>query len=331
MKLLSTLFLLPLTLFVCLPCAAEPARLASRIEGQVYNPDRQPVADAYVELLNDVESTLSRTKTNAAGRFSFFGMPNGRYIIKVTPAGTNLLRQEQEVQIAAVSPFGSDSAYVDFYLRYDERAINTAPKRPAEAIFVQDVPPDARRLYESGVKDLSKNQSKGLEKLEQAVIIFPAYYDALTRLGQEYNAQKKYDKAYPYLLKAIDVNSRSYSSFYGLAFAFYQLNQIPAAVKAAEAAVILNGSSTDAQLLYGIVLRINGNYQEAEKALLKAKSSTKNQTSEVHYQLALLYNKLNRNIEAANELEIYLRIYPNSPIKKEVQDLIEKLRTAKKS
>ena len=331
MKLLSTLFLLPLTLFVCLPCAAEPARLASRIEGQVYNPDRQPVADAYVELLNDVESTLSRTKTNAAGRFSFFGMPNGRYIIKVTPAGTNLLEQEQEVQIAAVSRFGSDSAYIDFYLRYDKRVINTAPERPAEAVFVQDVPPDARRLYESGVKDLSQNADKGLEKLQQAVVIFPAYYDALTRLGQEYNAQKKYEKAYPYLLKAIDVNSRSANSFYSLAFAFYQLNQIPAAVKAAEATVILNGNSVGSQLLYGTVLRLNSNYQKAEKTLLKAKLLAKKPNYEIYNQLALLYNKINRNQDAANVLEEYLKLDPNFSDKKKVQEMVTRLRNTKKS
>ena len=331
MKLSLIAFLFLLTLLVSQTSLANASALLNRIEGQVYNPDRLPVADAYVELVNAVESTLSRTKTNAAGRFSFFGVPNGRFVVKVIPAGTNYLQQSQEVELASITSTGTDSAYIDFYLVYDKRAINTAPDRPAEAVFVQDVPPNARRLYESGANDLKKNWDKGVEEIEQAVAIFPDYFDALARLGQEYNSHQKYDKAYPYLLKAIDVNQRSYNSYYGLAYSFYQLKQIPAALKAAQATVTLNGNSADAQLLYGTLLRVSGNFQDAEKTLLKAKSIAKKPNPEVYYQLALVYNKLNRNQEAASELETYLKIYPDSPDKKKVQELIDKLKNAKKS
>ncbi|MGI9036769.1 MAG: tetratricopeptide repeat protein, partial [Pyrinomonadaceae bacterium] len=82
-------------------------------------------------------------------------------------------------------------------------------------------------------------------------------------------------------------------------------------------------------LLYGTLLRLNGDYQEAEKVLLKAKSLAKKPNPEISWQLALLYNKLKRNKEAANELETYLKIYPDSPDKKKVEDLIAKLKASK--
>jgi len=80
-------------------------------------------------------------------------------------------------------------------------------------------------------------------------------------------------------------------------------------------------------LLYGTVLRMSGSLDQALATLLKAEKLSKEAPiAEIHWQLALLYNKLNRNKEAADELETYLKIDPNVPNKKQVQDLIQKLR-----
>lgn len=106
-------------------------------------------------------------------------------------------------------------------------------------IFAQEIPKAAKGLYEEGVSDLKKFQDKRLDKLEEVIKVFPEYFDALSLLGQEYVSLGNYEKAYPYLLRAIDVNPRSSISFYRLAFAFYQLKQYPTALEAAKAAVIL--------------------------------------------------------------------------------------------
>lgn len=308
---------------------SKSLNLINRIEGQVYDQNRMPVPDANVELMNDVDSLLSTTKTNASGRFSFFGVSDGHFRIKVLALKTNLMEQTQDVEIVNLTRISSDTAYVEFYLRPSKRASDVSQERITEAIFVQEIPQNARRLYETGIDDLGRNQDKGLSEIEQAVGIFPEYFDALSRLGREYISRKDYDKAYPFLLKAIDVNPRSYTSFYSLAYAFYQMKQIPAAVKAAAACVVLDSSSSDAQLLYGTLLRLNGDNQEAEKTLLKAKSLAKKPNPEISWQLALLYNKLKRNKQAADELQTYLKIYPDSPDRKKVEDLIAKLKTSK--
>jgi tetratricopeptide (TPR) repeat protein len=150
-------------------------------------------------------------------------------------------------------------------------------------------------------------------------------------LGKAYNNRKQYDKAYPYLIRAIDINRRSASSFYSLAYAFLQLNQVTAALEAARAVTVLAPSYGDAQLLYGTALRLAENYKDAEAVLLKAKSLGKPPNPEVHWQLALLYNRLKRNSEAAAELETYIKANPNSPDKKKIQDLIKKLKDAKET
>jgi hypothetical protein len=48
----------------------------------------------------------------------------------------------------------------------------------------------------------------------------------------------------------------------------------------------------------------------------------------VYYELALLYNRQDRNEEAAKVLSIYLKLVPDDEKKKEVEDLIAKLKNA---
>ena len=325
----TSVFLTFAILFFCLPdLFSKSLKAINRIEGQVYDQNRSPVGDAYIELLNEVDSLVGRTRTSSAGRFTFLGVSSGHFTIKVLPFGTNLKEQTEEVEINNQLS-RSDTVFVEIYLRFDKSSYNASPDSPPEAIFIQDVPQNARKLYQSGIKSLEKNQDKGLVDIEEAIKIFPDYFEALSRLGKEYNSRKDFKKAYPYLLKSIDINPRSFSNYYSLSFAFYQLGEIPAAVKAAQACVILNGNSVNTQLLYGTLLRLNDNYPEAEKTLLKASSLAKKPNAEIHWQLALLYNKLKRNEEAAKELETFLKISPDSPDKKKIQDLIAKLRTKK--
>jgi tetratricopeptide (TPR) repeat protein len=300
----------------------------NRIDGIVYDPRRNPVENVYVELLNDVDSVISRTKTNAVGRFSFVGMPPGRFIVRVLPLGTNFAQQTQEVQLISTGRTRKDSAYIDIYLRYDKRGAAETNETSREVVFVQEVPAAAKKLYQEGVSDFGKDPEKGLAKLEEALRIFPEYFDALNWLGKTYIAQKNYEKAYPYLMKAVDVNSRSYSTYYSLGFAFYQLKQYPAALAAARATTVLAPDSMDAQLLYGTLLRITGNYDDAEKALVKANALGKKMNGEVHWQLALLYNRLNRNQETVNELETYLKLVPGTPDKGKIQEMILKLKAS---
>jgi tetratricopeptide (TPR) repeat protein len=256
-------------------------------------------------------------------------MGAGHYNIKVYTTGTNFEEQTQSVDVVNVVQNASDTVYQDVVLRYRKAMGNVGISQPNEAVFVQEVPVEARRLYNSGVKNLAgKDVVKGQQELEQAIEVFPDYYDALNALGCNYVAIKEYQKSFPLLIHAIDINQRSFSSFYSLAYAAYKLNQFPEASEAERASTVLQPNSINAQLLYGTILRINGNFELAMATLLKAEKLSKDApVAEVHWQLALLYNKLNRNKEAAEQLETYLKIDPDVANKKQVQELIQKLRS----
>ncbi|HSK72181.1 MAG TPA: tetratricopeptide repeat protein [Pyrinomonadaceae bacterium] len=298
------------------------------IQGMVWDPYNQPVSDVYVELQNELGMTLSRQRTTNSGRFVFTGLSSGSFKVTVLTYGTDYLQQTQDVQIVNLTRTMSDQAFVEFHLKYDPRKITLGSGGVPEEVFVQEgISDEARKHYRKGVELLAGKKDKGLTEIERALQISPNYFDALNRLGNEYVQRKEYRKAVPHLIKAIDINQRSFSSFYALAYAAHQLGHKPEAVEAARAATIIKPASVNGQVLYGTVLRVNGNYDRAEKALLQAKTLSKKPVPEVHWQLALLYNKLGRNREAAEQLETYLKVQPDGADKKEIQDLIAKLRT----
>lgn len=301
----------------------------NRIEGRVTDETNMGVNNAYVELYDNFGSLVSRQRSSGQGRFSFRGMGPGRYTIAIKPYGTNLLEDSREVEIN--NQFSrSDTVMVEFRLREDKRFRND-DLGIVGTVFAQEIPPEARRLYKSAIEGMTSRPDKAVADLEEAIRLFPTYFDALAALGKAHIVNAKYQAGYPFLLKAIDVNARCTDCYYSLALAFYKLNEIPAAIKAIDAAVLLQPKGAVIRLLQGIIYRLNKDLTGAEKVLLIAKSQFKVPNSEVHWQLALVYNHLKRNQEAADQLELFLKAKPEitDAEKESVRKLLAKLRNSK--
>ena len=307
------------------------------INGTVFDAQtRRPVGDLYVELQSFGGRSFGRVRVEPSGRFVFRLSNPGTYTVKVLTLGTNYLETSQEVELRTFplggGRFSSDQVFVDFQLKLDPRKINVGSGGAPTVVFAQDVPDEARKLFKKAVEQLGDKKDTGLDSLKQALEIFPNYYDALDLLGTEYVRRQQYIEGVPFLLRAIDVNQRSYSSYYALGIASYSLKDIQAAIKALRAAVTINPLSIQAQVFYGMVLRINGDFAPAEKALLEAKKLTEDRTpfAEVHRQLGLLYNETGRYKEAADELERYLKVAPKGTDKEAVKKQIAELRAKAK-
>lgn len=313
------------------------SQTSNSISGFIFDAvSRSPVPDLYVELLDDVYTTIKRVKVDGSGRYFFSGISSGNFKVKVLPYGTNYLEEIQDVTIINPSSGNvriSDNAYLDLYLKLDKRKANIYELGAAESLFVQDVPPAARSLFKKAITQLKnpKEAPLGLESLKKAIEISPNYYDALNGLGIEYVRRSQFEESFPFLIKAIEVNQRSFSSFFALGYAAYSLKKTTEAGEAFRAATIINPQSTHAYFQYGRVLRINGNHKEAEQALLKAKTLDKDLLmSEIYWQLALLYEKTGRYNSAANELETYLKIQSDVSNKQQIKTLITQMRAKAK-
>ncbi|MEQ1921697.1 MAG: carboxypeptidase regulatory-like domain-containing protein [Pyrinomonadaceae bacterium] len=298
----------------------------NRIEGRVTDETGNGVNNAFVELYSNFGTMVSRQRSTGQGRFTFRGMGPGRYVIAVKPYGTNLLEQEKDIEINNQSS-RSDTVMVDFRLMQDRR-FQANDLGIVGTVFAQEVPQEARQLYKSGIDEVQSNPGKSLASLEAAVKLFPNYFDALAALGKAKIIGGKYADGYPYLLRAIDVNKKCSDCYYSLSLAFYKLDETAAAIKAIDAAAILQPKSPVVRLLQGMIYYRSNDLKNAETALLLAKSLTDKPNAEVHWQLSLVFNRLKKNHEAADELEQYLKT--KSDLKSaeidSVRSLITKLR-----
>lgn len=127
--------------------------VSNSISGYVSDNQRTPIPDLQVELLNDVDSVIQRTKTDSSGLFVFRRLTTGVFQVRVQTYGTNYIGQTQRVQISRLA--GVDQ--VNFNLSTKGTVSTTAM---AGAIFVQEVPEQARKLYEQGSALLQKPSSE---------------------------------------------------------------------------------------------------------------------------------------------------------------------------
>ena len=171
-------------------------------------------------------------------------------------------------------------------------------------VFVQEVPPEAERLYEEGVRLLrDKKERDGFESLKKSLEVFPTYYLALDRLGAEYamrgNKDRSYWEAARLLLeKAVEVNPSGINSVFGLGWTQYQLGLNAQAVASMERATSLDGKAPDAFLWLGKAQMRVAAVDKAEVSFKRANELTKGKVAEIHKLLAKIYSDQKRYREA---------------------------------
>jgi len=260
---------------------------------------------------------------------------DGRYKVRVLPYGTDYLEQSQEVTLTSVSAIagsGSDRQNVDIYLKLNERANSGPFAIGPRVVFVQEVPPAAKKLYEEGVKYLrEKKEKEGFESLKKSIEVFPDYYLALDRLGSEYAMRGTSDRSYfeaglILLTRAVEINPRSFSSVFGLGWTQYQLGLNSEAIETLGRATTIYGKAADAYLWLGKALRRASLLDRAEAAFKRANDLTSGKGADVHWQLAGVYRDQKRYNEAADELELFLKTEPKGVDEKKVRAIIKRLR-----
>jgi hypothetical protein len=303
------------------PSSVFVAQRSYSISGFVSDDRRTPIVDLQVELLNDMDSVILRTKTDSSGLFKFPRLAAGVFQVRVQTYGTNFVGQTKRVQLEPTRSFEQ----VDFVLASKTTASTTTT---VGTVFSQEVPEPARKEYERGAALLRKGDQRkqGVEILKRAIELFPLYFDALELLGTDYVRNEEYESAIPLLTKAIEVNKRSYQSLHTLSVAQYHLKQLPQAVESMRSAMALDQRSSTANLWLGMLLRQTSKLDEAETYLRRADQLAEGKLADAHWQLALLYNQLKRFKEAADELELFLKVQPDSKDKELIKKLIQRFR-----
>lgn len=303
--------ILPFFVFVLAIAFLSPNAFGSTIMGMVYDNQRNPLTDIDVELLDDYYRPLNRTKTSSAGRYEFSGLGDGRFTVRVLAFRHDFKDESALVEISTIisvpGQVGNGFFTQDFYLTPKKGSLLESE---LGVVFAQDVPKEAERVYQTALKTLSqKSTDSGIAQLREAVKIFPDYYLALHRLGRELYFKGEYGEAAQVSLKASEVNPKSGTSFYYLGNSLAKLNYNKAAIVALNQALALAPSSY--QILFALAKTeiAEGMFVQAEKHLLEAKKLVSTGVPDIHWELAQIYgNNLKKYKEAADELELYLKV-----------------------
>ena len=295
------------------------------ISGHVSDNQRNPVSNVRVELLNEVDSVIQTVKTDGSGLFIFRKLSDGSFQVRVQTSGTNYVSQTKRVELTRPHGFGAAFEEIEFVLTTNRAA---GPTGKSGVIFAQDVPDQARKLYQkaSDLLDKPNKRPEAFATLKNALEIYPQYFDALELLGSEQVKDRQYEPAIPVLTKALEINARAYNSSFALGVAQYNLKQLQPAIESFRRAIVLNDKSINANLWLGIALRQTSKLDEAEASLKRADQLADSKLPDAHWQLALLFNQLKRYKEAADELEIFLKVQPDARDAELIKKLIQKLR-----
>lgn len=301
---------------------------ASTITGTIYDLKRNPLPEVNVELLNDYYQVINRAVTEGTGRYEFSNLPDGRYTVKVLPLKYDLMEQTQLVEIYTSTVRGQGGGISleirDFYLQPRKDSMEEAE---ASVVFVQEVPQEARKVYEDAVELFSKKKrTDAMVGLRKALKIFPDYFQALNRLGRELVIEGKYGEAFPLLMRASDINPKSPTAYYYLGYSLYKLEYYPAALVALTQAQVLSPKSHMVLWTLGAVERHEKKLADAEKHLTAAKKLLKTSLPDLNFELALLYRDLGEFQKAADELEIFLKARPDAKDAQQIKKLIAEYR-----
>ena len=311
------------------------------IQGRVHGSDGLSAAWIIVRLLSERSEPMALAVTNNAGEFLFSGLREAGYLIVVAAPGYQTATEKIDLRGRAVN---ADAVrMVEITLTPASKAAQASSSPP---VFTQNVPKTARDAFERALKLGKAGRKQVADTLvQEAIRIFPDYFDAHFAMGNELMKAGRLDEAITELEQASRINpkdDRVYQSFgvvlerqgkYEIAAAIFaeasRLNPVEALHPLMRAEALIDyGGAIDAAISETAAQLRNDAFNEAERNLNLANDKSNNRLAPtVHFQLARLYQKRGERERAATELEQYLLANPNVKNADEIRDVIRRLRT----
>jgi tetratricopeptide (TPR) repeat protein len=326
--------------------AIAVAQSANVLQGKVITPGGiQPTAPVRVKLTFNGRAILE-TFTDLSGRFTFPGLSRGTY--QLTAEGDGISFETTSVY-AEISAFGSSGQ--TFTQDVQMRPIIRKATPPAGVVnaFSQDVPPEAKAAFDTGLKFVAEgNTQAAVENMQKAVKIFPKYFDAHLELGNIFLKIAQFNEAIAELDLAREINPNDERTYQSFGLLMMKQRNFPIAVAVfAEAARLNPGNPTNAVMRATALIHQAATTNDlapstedrahllsrAEMAMNQAANLSENKLKPDSMTLALFYELKGEPERAASELESYMKKSPqlknSEPLQNEIKRLRDKARAAK--
>jgi Flp pilus assembly protein TadD len=271
--------------------------------------------------------------TDGNGNFMFRSLRSGTYTVVVE--GGNFYEESREslyIEPAitdnrtnvSIGPL-SRPYTLQIYLR--PKQLGAPVKTGVLNAALATIPKAAVDHYEKGVQAAGRGETdKAIDDLRRAVSLHPNFGLALNELGVQYLRKGQLDKAADALTKVLQLSPDAPEPSLNYGIVLLQQKKFAEAEKQLRDAVRLNDSAYTAHLYFGITLIYVKNYTEAEAELRKAITIGGAKASQAHYYLGGLYWQTGKHQQAADELEMFLKLEPKAANADKLRTTIKELR-----
>lgn len=278
--------------------------------GRVSLPNGQPAArvKVFIETMNGLKRDVL---TDQEGNYEFRGMGTGRY--RVHAINPDAPEQFSEPAESDSTRSFANRVQINVYLRLPIR--HNQPATPPGVVSVeeaaQNIPKAARKAYEQGMKLQKENQAeKALAQFDQAIALYPAYFQALTERANLRMGQNQLPAAAADFARALEFNGKYVPALRGLGYCQIQQKQFAAAVANLERAYALAPKVALTLLLLGYSNLSLNRYEPAKQCLLEALKLDEASAARAHVYLGEIYAQEGKFKEAADAVSRYLSLKP---------------------
>lgn len=305
------------------------------IQGRIYFPSgRRTDVRAKIRLDSYTNGTLM-VLSDPNGSFRFTGLNPGSYTV-VVDMGEEYEIATEHVYIEGDGsslprdiPVPTVSRLYTVQISLQLKAVVDAGKTGVVNAALAATPPAPRELYRKAMDSAKAGDNKkAVEQLHAAVAIYPNFPLALNELGVQYLILKQPEKAAQALDAALKLSPEEFLPRLNYGIALAEAKNFHEAEIQLRQALKKTDSSPVAHLYLGITLMSLRDYPEAEKELLRSITLGGESMSlaQAHYYLGGIYWHKKENKAAADQLELYLKLAPNSPDSARTRATIKELR-----
>lgn len=330
----SLRFVVLLSFFI-FPGAIHAQRAPSPIPLQIHGQVRQaqggrPAEFIMIRLDSFRGGVVSEITTDRSGKFTFTGLAPELYVVSVRTPGFREVSQQVDLRTQITD-------YVQLALVAEATSSSSSSRT---GVIDANVPHRALTEFEKGRAALlnSNNAAGGVVHLENAIRIYPRYFEALLLLGTAYMDQAAWDKAEHSLARALEIYPKAANALFALGELYLKQKKDADAEKVLLQGLQFEDRSWQSHLCLGHVywnmaakFRDETHYRPLlEKSYVQAKRALelKPDLAAAHLLKGNLLFKAKRADEAMHEFEEYLRLDANGPFAAQARELIQKIKGA---
>ena len=272
-------------------------------------------------LYNTIGNLMDRQSITSNGRFRFFNVGNGEYVLVVEFESTEVARIPIRLSYPQKTDVRQD---ISLEWKADSTRPPGAKSMRIAASPIYDRPAENQQVFQKAEHEVSKkNYVEAVLLFNQIVERDPKDFEAWIELGSAYFNLGKLKDAEKACLRAIDEKPTFILPLLNLAKIRMANKNYEGAIEALDGAIKIQPTNAMANYLLGEAYLQIKKGSKAVGYLYQALKLDPNGMAEAHLRLAVLYNGAGMKDKAAVEYELFLKKKPDYQERKKLEAYIE--------